>query len=74
VEQGSLAVDGRLQNDKEAIPELLPEVVVSTVSVPGSLKRTVQFEHRKPDCKINDAVSANSSHRMKRRWTLSWMR
>ncbi|GBB95669.1 hypothetical protein RclHR1_02590014 [Rhizophagus clarus] len=37
MEQSSVAVDGQLQNDKETIPEVLPEVMVSTVDVTDSV-------------------------------------
>ncbi|GES93011.1 hypothetical protein GLOIN_2v1867626 [Rhizophagus clarus] len=36
--ESSVAVDGQLQNDKETIPEVLPEVMVSTVDVTDSVK------------------------------------
>ncbi|GBC08130.1 hypothetical protein RclHR1_07920005 [Rhizophagus clarus] len=49
VEQSSVAVNGQSQNDKEVIPEVLPEVL----TVDGSI---VQLKHCKTDCKINDAV------------------
>jgi hypothetical protein len=37
------------QNDKEAIQEMLPEVVVSAVVMPNS--QVVLLKHRNPDCK-----------------------